>query len=279
MLKALGSGMLLLLLSLFVGGCAALAPKVKGFNAKGDGLDCRTDFRGRIVNGRTVQIEEAISKEAVLLITQRNGASSSCTGVPVAPRLILTAAHCVKGANPTSVTAVFHTDMKCATGYTREKTISSVTYSIHQDYDGTPQGKADLALVKLSAPIPANYPVATVYDGKTKLSSDEVLMLGYGITDETLRDSLILRTTTKSFHKDAYVKDQLLLFKQDNKTGGFCRGDSGAPIYVTCGGVKKIVGINSFNIGKSKDKECHTASAAMYMPYFNQWIQNQILQL
>jgi secreted trypsin-like serine protease len=104
-------------------------------------------------------------------------------------------------------------------------------------------------------------------------------MLGYGITDEQKQDSLVLRTTKKSYKADSFVKESLIGFNQTNKTGGFCRGDSGAPIYVTSGGALKVIGVNSFNVGKEKNKECHTASFGMYTPYFKSWILSQSVEL
>jgi secreted trypsin-like serine protease len=263
-------------LVLFCLASCALAPKVRKIASDPYGLDCKGS---QILGGRSVLVGEAISKDAVLLLIRRGQKTSSCTGVPVSPRLILTAAHCVQSAPQDGITAIFHTDMKCASGYTAAKTIGSAAYVTHSDYDGTPQAMADLALVKLTNTIPADYPIPTFYDGKSEITSDEVMLLGFGITDETKHDNLELRTTTKSFSKDATIKKQIIGFRQDTKGGGFCRGDSGAPIYVNCGGVKKVIGINSFNIGTSKNNECHTASAGMYVPYFSSWIKNQIIDL
>lgn len=270
---------LLLLLALLIAPSCALAPKVKGLTADSDEPFCHEGAASTIVNGRPVKIDEALSKDAVLLITERNGKTSFCTGVPISSRTILTAAHCVNKAEPSAIQVIFHIDSKCELGGLQEKIIRSVSYTVHEDFDGSPRSHADLAMVRLSKGIPGEYPVATFYDGSAKLSSDDVQMLGYGITDESKQDGLVLRTTSKSFKADTYLKGPMLLFNQKNETGGFCRGDSGAPVYVFVGGVKKVIGINSMNIGLEKNRECHTVSVAMYVPHFSGWIKTQLLKM
>jgi secreted trypsin-like serine protease len=220
-----------------------------------------------------------LAKRAVLLVTQRGAKTSSCTAVPLTEKVLMTAAHCVSDAQATNVTAVFTTDMNCDSGAEQKLRVTASRLMVHPAYDKTPQSKSDLALVKLSSNIPADYQTAGLYDGFSPLSNDEVVMLGYGITDEQKQDSMVLRTTTKSYKSDAFVKESLIGFNQTTKGGGYCRGDSGAPIYVTSGGAMKIIGINSFNVGKEKNRECHTASFGMYIPHFKSWVLAQTVEL
>jgi secreted trypsin-like serine protease len=110
-------------------------------------------------------------------------------------------------------------------------------------------------------------------------TNDDVLLIGYGITSENKKDSMQLRRTTKSFKNDIHVKESFLGIDQKTKTGGFCRGDSGAPVFVNVHSVKKLYGINSFTVGVEENKECHTASVAMLVPYFSTWIQTNAARL
>lgn len=248
--------------------------KVEPENFKRTELDCISDpSTSQITNGRGVASADPLSKDAVLIIIRRDQKISSCTGVAVAENLILTAAHCVQNANSEDVNVIFDTSMLCSSGYTPDKAISAKSILIHDDFDGNPKSNADLALIQLSKNIANDYTIAKLFDADlAKISSDMVVLIGYGITGEKNKDSMVLRGTQKSFSEDLYVKSPLLLVGQKNSTGGFCRGDSGAPIYVFSNGDKKIIGINSFNIDEGNGVECHTASAAMYIPYFESWI-------
>lgn len=232
-----------------------------------------------IVGGTEVKPTDPLALQAVLLIIERDAKTSSCTAVPLSSRILLTAAHCVAGAEPHRIKAVFRTDVNYPAEQESQWTARAERFVVHSEFTGTPQSKSDLALIKLVSKIPKLYRSASLYDGTSVLSGDQALMLGYGVTDETQKDSLQLRTTVKSFKNDSFVKDQLLGFKQSNAGGGFCRGDSGAPVYVQVGTQRQLIGINSFNVGIEKNKECHTASFAMYVPHFRSWIFTQLVSL
>lgn len=242
-------------------------------------LDCVSDSSvSGIVKGRNVASHEAISKNVVLILIRRDQKVSSCTGVPIAKNVILTAAHCVAYTKESDVHVVFDTSMLCTAGYTREKAISARAMLIHDDFNGSPASHADLALIQLSKNIPNDYIVSKLFNDDIKnISSDVIELSGYGITHENNKDSMILRTTQKSLKQDTEVKGPLLLINQKNSTGGFCRGDSGAPVFGSNQGDKKVIGINSYNIEDQDNKsECHTASVVMYIPVFVPWIETQL---
>lgn len=242
-------------------------------------LDCRGEKDTySIVNGSEVPSEDPDSKKAVLLVIFHTQGMRSCTGALISERMILTAAHCLKDA--TQVTAIFSPAMTCASGYDRKRmSIPSEKFLVHESYAPEKNFLNDLALVKLSAPAPANYPVARLYDGQRPLSSDQILMIGYGISDESKTDSLVLRKTTKSFHKEALAKGQVVAFNQAGESGGVCDGDSGGPIYAECEGEDQILGVANRVMGNDPLKSCHKASAAAYVPAYLGWIREHLQTL
>lgn len=245
-------------------------------------LNCRNDQGpASIVKGSQVTPQDPQSKLAVMLIVDHgDGSTSTCTGAPISDRVLLTAAHCVKGVSKTSVHAIFHSDLKCSSGYDRASmTIPSTDVIMNTDYNGKASAKDDLALVKLATPIPASYPVAVLYNGTSPLSSDDVLMIGYGVTTEWRNDSRVLRKTLKSFEHESYIKDNNIAFDQRGSSGGVCSGDSGGPIYIQSQGRYQIIGINSVVSGSSESTACHEFSIALYAPYYASWIQKELLKL
>lgn len=239
---------------------------------------CQSEAQG-IVNGTEINAPDPDSKRAVLLLIQSGETITSCTGVVISNRVILTAGHCVKGAKKTGIIAVFNTEMTCSPGFNASKSITSVDILTHEDYKGDSRAKDDLAMVKLESPIPASYRPQELYDGQSPLSSDDVLMIGYGITSEGKSDSLRLRKTIKSFKNEAAQKDQNIGFDQRTASGGVCTGDSGGPVYVQVGGQFKLIGVNSIVMGKSNETACHTMSMAMYMPAFADWVEKGLAKL
>jgi secreted trypsin-like serine protease len=98
--------------------------------------------------------------------------------------------------------------------------------------------------------------------------------LGFGITAEDRKDSQVLRKIEKSLKEDVRDRDRTLLIDQTSRKGGFCRGDSGAPLIVELWNEPYIFGVNSANIGLAKGQECQAASLAINVSnaHFRDWI-------
>jgi secreted trypsin-like serine protease len=229
-----------------------------------------------IVNGRDVAPGSQDSRLATLLLITRGSSLHACTAVLIQKRVLLTAAHCVQDLEPKNVRVVFKTNGSPQEGpsdFKAEKLL------IHEKYNGKPEGFSDLALVKIAADAPAAYEPVPLMTAKEKLTTDSVTLIGYGITSEEKKDSMILRETTKSFANDIHPKPGYFGIDQKTSGGGFCRGDSGAPIYAMVGGKRKLMGINSFTVGVEENKECHTASVAMPSSTFGDWIAKNAKKL
>ena len=221
----------------------------------------------QVVGGQEVAATDPVSKLAVLLFIARDEKSSVCTGVVIQPNIILTAAHCVYKTKPDSVRAVFAKEL-------RAKEIV-----IHENYDGTQKSESDIALVKLAGSVPADYQPVVLIDDGGKATDDEALFIGFGITDENRKDAMKLRKITKSVKQDLHMKGKTIGVEQRSGKGGFCRGDSGAPIFVNQQKTKVLLGINSVNVGLENGKECHTASVAISVAHFQRWIREKSLKM
>lgn len=224
-----------------------------------------------IVNGTEVGAEDAEARSAVLLLITRGSSLHACTGVFVKPKVLFTAAHCVSGVEPRKIRVVFQTR-----GLAQVESVNDMNPSkifVHEKYDGKPENYSDVALLMLPQSAPSGYETVALLGEKDKVDSDQVLLLGYGITGETKKDSMVLRKTTKSFKSDVHIKPAYFGIDQKSETGGFCRGDSGAPVFVDVGGKRRLFGINSFTVGLEKDRECHTASVGMASTHFKPWIE------
>lgn len=240
-----------------------------------------SDISG-IVNGRLVHAGDTDATKAVLLvILGKNDSTSSCTGTLISDKVILTAAHCLEGARKTDIRVVFHPDLRCSSGFdVQTKSISSVDYIIHEKY-GTNSKHVDfdLALLKLAAPAPMHYQTQSLYDGQSPLSSDNLLVVGYGVTEGDAKDSSRMRKTVKSFKNETQLVDHFLYLNQSTHTGGACAGDSGGPVYVESDGIYKIIGVNSAVHGKDMKSACRNYSIVTYMPLFADWVKENLKKL
>ncbi|MFS4457748.1 S1 family peptidase [Bdellovibrio sp. HCB2-146] len=234
----------------------------------------RKNFHG-IVGGSTVRASESSSKNAVLITyDDSQGKPMICTGTLIARNAVITAAHCAYDA--TNVRVVFHTDVTCESDFNLDtQSIRATHKNINPSYRPNIKGAYDLALYKLAANAPSNYPVMPLYNGITKLSNYKVTLLGYGTTGSTKRDSMFLRKVTKNYKM--FKRDGLNLSLDQSDKQGICVGDSGGPVYFDVEGQLHLAGVNSVVYGKNENSRCEGGSMSMYVPSYRSWIDRVLL--
>jgi len=171
----------------------------------------------------------------------------ACTGTVIAPRVVLTAAHCVEDLDVGGFTPAG--DYKVATGRAtprQDATGNVLEVSETHVFPGFDPGNThgDAALLVLSSPTPAPpLPLAGVADNALYAGGAQVLLAGWGLTKPTARSAPeTLRTTSTVVLGGAACKRQTRSFNPpyssalqmcttdspDHKNGG-CFGDSGGP--------------------------------------------------
>jgi hypothetical protein len=146
----------------------------------------------------------------------------SCTGFAVNNRWILTAAHCVDGAEPEEVLFVTGPDVQAPGA--QFHVIDLV--EIDPSYDPI-DGEYDVALLHLASVLPVlpfkinSQPLTTAQEG------DRAVLLGYGSTSATAQDGLIKRITETTIAQVDPTRLGTIY-----TPGGPCYVDSGAPLYV-----------------------------------------------
>jgi len=183
-----------------------------------------------IVGGQTASAD--FKAEAAMIVSTRG---ASCTGVVLAPSVVLTAAHCVQPAADYAV-VVFE-----AAG---PRLIPVARVALHPSFDPnsfeTRRPTPDLALLKLSAPLPGSFQPA-------QLSSDMALpakrsgftLVGFGVTkDGDGKSAGTLRTVSLP---SIGTTGGIMIRLSDGTAKGGCTGDSGGPVFLD-GVVAGIIG-------------------------------------
>jgi len=183
-----------------------------------------------IVGGQPASAD--FKAEAAMIVSTRG---ASCTGVVLAPSVVLTAAHCVQPAADYAV-VVFE-----ASG---PRLIPIARVALHPSFDPTSfetrRPTPDLALLKLSAPLPGSFQPA-------QLSSDMALpakrsgftLVGFGVTkDGDGKSAGTLRTVSLP---SIGTTGGIMIRLSDGAAKGGCTGDSGGPVFLD-GVVAGIIG-------------------------------------
>ncbi|HEX5927992.1 MAG TPA: serine protease [Solirubrobacterales bacterium] len=171
----------------------------------------------------------------------------TCTGSVIAPRVVLTAGHCVEDlevggfTSPGAYTVVTGSANPRQAGGNRTQVAE--THVFPRFDPGTARG--DAALLVLSTPTPAPaIPLATAADGALYAGGAGVLLAGWGLTSPNSRSApdnlrftsnVVLdpgscRSRTRSYYPPYSTAEQMCTIDPPDRRNGACFGDSGGPV-------------------------------------------------
>ncbi len=185
----------------------------------------------------------------VVMVLSRGGAGSGfCTGVVVTPRVILTAAHCLRGA---ADMAVYYRD-----DVGQPVLAAAAATAAHPLYRADAIRRRvvsiDVGLIETETPLPATFRAAGLAEGEGPAAGEAATAVGFGLGREgeprsggVLRAAALRITTPLS---------NVLLWAADpgGEGAGACSGDSGGPIFAADG--RAVVAIVAWTSGTGGHK-------------------------
>jgi len=195
-----------------------------------------------------------------------SGAEALCTGVLVAPRVVLTAAACMDGDGPGGAAGATEVEVFVGSDVSGSgTTIVAREWAVHPSFTGDATA-ANLALILLEAPAaPAPVPLRSTPLGAADVGA-AARVVGFGTTGPGASDLGVKRAFTDVVRT---LESTLLYVGQTGQTA--CSGDSGAPVLMTDGDVEQLVGVVAFSDGQCSDAAGATRLSA-YATWIDEWI-------
>jgi hypothetical protein len=212
--------------------------------------------------------DQSLARHVVLIV----GGQSLCSGVAIAPDLVLTAAHCVS-SNGRYRLVVFEGRQPVV------KEIASV--AAHPQF--SPRADApDLAVVKLAAPPPPNLAPAALSERRVPPSvGDRFIVAGFGVAVQGDRKTAGKLRAVTLVATDRPSSQQLSLV-DPHKLGearglGVCNGDSGGPVFDERD--RALVGIVSWSARADGEPVCGFVSGVIPLARYRYWILDTAAKL
>ncbi len=232
------SARLYVLVGLFAAGCADGGPE--------EGEDHGT-FQEKIVGGRA---EGGFPAVGALLSAD----GSLCTATVIAPRWILTAAHCFEGGGA-------YTFSLGPTIDSPTRRIAVTAAAVHPRYDARTIAN-DIALAQLAGD--AGVPAAAL--GESLRAGDVLTFVGYGLTS-----GFGTRMGEKRSVEMPVQSLTATTFRYAVRNRNTCGGDSGGPAFLDVAGVPRVVGVTSYG-----DQACRSFGVDTRVDAYRDWIAEVI---
>jgi secreted trypsin-like serine protease len=211
-------------------------------------------------------------RHAVLIVGSHG---TFCTGAAIARDLVLTAGHCVEADTHYKIVefdAAHQPQLLDVREVARHPQFDLKTLFAHR-------ATADVALMKMARPLPADIIPAVPGDVPTPQVGDTLTVFGYGVairgdgkTGGTLRAAPLAVTG-----KPGNLQIRLVDPKTEGKTPGLgaCTGDSGAPVFA--GTV--LIGLVSWSTGPNMSAGCGGMTGVTPLALYRSWIVEEARRL
>jgi hypothetical protein len=194
-----------------------------------------------------------------------------CTGEIISPHVVLTAAHCAGGEDPTVTNAVWRIylgpDFSKATAADL-LAIKEAHYDPQFNVNNLPGGH-DVGVLIMQNALPTT--IAPLVFNRASMDTgfdgNQVRFVGYGLDNAAAQTGAGIKRTTTT----ALTDHTALILHFSDGTHETCNGDSGGPAFMTVGGKEIIVGLTSYG-----DTQCAQGGYDTRVDSYATWIDGYV---
>jgi len=212
---------------------------------------------------------EGVGRSVVTIVGSRG---NFCTGAVIAPKLVLTAAHCVQPGADYKIVEY---------GADRQPSLQDVkTVAIHPGFNMQAmlghRATADVALLQLGAPARGKTPsvlglpnIPIIVGSRFTIAGIGVTVRGDGKSGGTIRVAGLVATGKPGTLQIRLVDPA----SQGTRDGlGACTGDSGAPVFEDKESGPVIVGVVSWSTGPNGSAGCGGMTGVTPLTLYRDWL-------
>lgn len=210
--------------------------------------------------------DPSFASHLVMVLNRGVDRAGFCTGVVIAPRVVLTAAHCVVATDNMRV----YYRGPGGEPVLREIAATAIHPLYHAEAPAKRIVSIDLALIEIRAPLEARFSPAPLDESGAVEIGEPLKIFGYGLalegdgkTGGALRAAKLTVRAPQS---------SILLWAEDpdHAGAGACTGDSGGPIVSAANG--KVLAITAWSAGAGHGRRCGALTQGPLIAPQKSWI-------